>query len=66
MPPPRHSGFRAAILAASMSLGNVAPVDLFRFLRVPAIHWILRRTAPRHRPAAWRRSRTRPNRWRRG
>jgi hypothetical protein len=33
---------RAAILTALMNLTPVAPVDLFRFLRVPAIVWTIR------------------------
>jgi hypothetical protein len=33
---------RAAILSAMMSLTPMAPVDLLRFLNVPAIVWTLR------------------------
>ena len=34
---------REALLAATMSLVPAAPVDVFRFLNVPAIMLILRR-----------------------
>lgn len=34
---------RAAILSALMSLTPAAPVDLLRFLNVPAIVWTLRK-----------------------
>jgi hypothetical protein len=37
-------GARAALLAATMNLIPIAPIDLFRFLRVPAIVFTLRRT----------------------
>ena len=32
---------RAAILAAAMNLTPIAAVDIFRFLRVPAIVWTM-------------------------
>ncbi len=35
---------REAILAATMNLVPAAPVDVLRFLRVPAIVWVLRRS----------------------
>ena len=38
-----QSAARAALLAARMSLIPAAPVDLFRFLNVPAIVMVLRR-----------------------
>ncbi|HEY0139891.1 MAG TPA: hypothetical protein VGF48_03285 [Thermoanaerobaculia bacterium] len=37
------SPVRAAVFAAAMSVIPAAPVDILRFLRVPAIVWILRR-----------------------
>ena len=37
--------YRAALLAATMNLVPVAPVDVMRFLRVPAIVLTLRRAA---------------------
>ncbi len=36
------SDMRAAILAAAMNLSPIAAVDIFRFLRVPAIVWTIR------------------------
>lgn len=38
---------REAILAATMNLVPAAPVDVLRFLRVPAIVWVLRRNHAR-------------------
>lgn len=38
---------REALLAATMSLIPAAPVDLFRFLNVPAIVMVLRRARGR-------------------
>jgi hypothetical protein len=38
-----RSSARAALLAAAMNLVPAAPLDLLRFLRVPAIVWVLRR-----------------------
>jgi len=38
---------RAAVLAAAMNLIPAAPVDLFRFLNVPAIVWTIRRVRGR-------------------
>ncbi|HJQ36483.1 MAG TPA: hypothetical protein VKB93_05045 [Thermoanaerobaculia bacterium] len=34
---------REALLAATMNLVPAAPVDVLRFLRVPAIVWVMRR-----------------------
>lgn len=34
---------RAAVLAVRMSLEPVASIDILRYLRVPAIVWVLRR-----------------------
>jgi hypothetical protein len=34
---------REALLAATMNLVPAAPLDVLRFLRVPAIVWIMRR-----------------------
>jgi hypothetical protein len=44
---PARSNARAALLAATMNLVPMAPVDLFRFLRVPAIVMTIRRTCGR-------------------
>ena len=50
------SSARAAVLAAAMNLVPVASVDVLRFLRVPAIVYVLRRASGRtcigdcHRP----------------
>jgi hypothetical protein len=38
----KGSNARAAVLAAAMSFIPAAPVDIFRFLNVPAIVMILR------------------------
>jgi hypothetical protein len=38
---------REALLAATMNLVPAAPVDVLRFLRVPAIVWVMRRTRGR-------------------
>jgi hypothetical protein len=38
----RGSNTRAALLAATMNLVPAAPVDLLRFLRVPAIVLVIR------------------------
>jgi hypothetical protein len=38
-----RSSARAALLAAAMNLIPAAPLDFLRFLRVPAIVWVLRR-----------------------
>jgi hypothetical protein len=38
---------RATLLAAAMNIGTVEPLDLFRYLRVPAIHFVLRKAAER-------------------
>jgi hypothetical protein len=38
-----RSSARAALLAAAMNFIPAAPLDLLRFLRVPAIVWVLRR-----------------------
>ena len=46
---------RALFLAITMNVAPVAPVDILRFLRVPAIVWVMRRnrgrvcTDPTHR-----------------
>lgn len=57
---------REALLAATMSLIPAAPVDVFRFLNVPAIVMVLRRAHGRvcrdrnhRRPAGG----TAPRRW---
>ncbi|HXI11224.1 MAG TPA: hypothetical protein VNM92_01070 [Thermoanaerobaculia bacterium] len=34
---------RAAVLAMAMNVGTVQPLDLLRLLRVPAIHFVLKR-----------------------
>ncbi|HYR29522.1 MAG TPA: hypothetical protein VEU30_13710 [Thermoanaerobaculia bacterium] len=34
---------RALFLAITMNVSPVAPVDILRFLRVPAIVWVMRR-----------------------
>ena len=64
----RSMNARAALLAASLSFRTIEPLDLLRYLRLPAIHHIIRREsdrrdaarhckgacrAPRH---GWRRS----------
>lgn len=38
-----RSSVRSAVFAAAVSLIPAAPVDILRFLRVPAIVWVLRR-----------------------
>jgi hypothetical protein len=38
-----RSSARAALLAAAMNLIPAAPLDFLRFLRVPAIVWVMRR-----------------------
>jgi hypothetical protein len=43
----RLSGTRAAVLAAAMNLIPAAPVDLFRFLNVPAIVMTIRQVKGR-------------------
>jgi hypothetical protein len=40
---------RAAVLAFAMNVVPVVPVDIFRFLRVPAIVWVLRKEKERGR-----------------
>jgi hypothetical protein len=40
--------FRAAVLTARMALAPLAELDVLRYLRVPAIVWVMRR-APRAR-----------------
>ncbi|HKR64708.1 MAG TPA: hypothetical protein VJZ00_13330 [Thermoanaerobaculia bacterium] len=49
---------RAALLAATMNFFPAAPVDLFRFLRVPAIVMTLRRTHRCSAPCGTRRRRS--------
>ena len=43
----KGSNTRAAVLAAAMNLIPAAPVDLFRFLNVPAIVWTIRKVRGR-------------------
>jgi hypothetical protein len=43
----KGSNTRAAVLAASMNLVPAAPVDIFRFLNVPAIVMTIRRVKGR-------------------
>ena len=54
---------RAAILTALMNFTPAAPVDIFRFLRVPAIVWTMRRTKTcqrcESRQFSWSESRSR-------
>lgn len=38
-----RSSVRSAVFAAAVSFLPAAPVDLLRFLRVPAIVWVLRK-----------------------
>ena len=38
-----HTMIREALLAATMNLVPAAPLDVLRFLRVPAIVWVMRR-----------------------
>jgi hypothetical protein len=51
-----RKSYQAAVLAAAMNLVPAAPVDILRFLRVPAIVLTLRRVRARvcnderHRP----------------
>jgi hypothetical protein len=57
----KGSNTRAALLAATMSLIPAAPVDVFRFLNVPAIVMTIRRIRGRvcrdaHRQHARRRA----------
>jgi hypothetical protein len=57
---PKGSNTRAAVLAAAMNLIPAAPVDLFRFLNVPAIVMTIRQVKGRvcrdvHTPHARRR-----------
>ncbi|HVR43247.1 MAG TPA: hypothetical protein VMS56_07335 [Thermoanaerobaculia bacterium] len=67
MPSPSASRFRAALLATAMNLGTAAPLDPFRFLRVPAIHFILRRKIVRWCASGSCGTTTRRrSRWRRG
>jgi hypothetical protein len=57
---PARSSARAALLAAAMNLVPAAPVDLLRFLRVPAIVLTIRQVKGRVcSDAAHRRRRTR-------
>jgi len=42
-----HGMIREALLAATMNLVPAAPLDVLRFLRVPAIVWVLRRNRAR-------------------
>jgi len=44
---PARSNARAALLAAAMNLIPAAPVDLFRFLNVPAIVLTIRQVRGR-------------------
>ena len=39
----RLSRTRAALLTAAMNVVTIEPLDLLRYLRVPAIHYVLRR-----------------------
>ncbi len=43
----KGSNTRAAVLAAAMNLVPAAPVDMFRFLNVPAIVMTIRRVKGR-------------------
>jgi hypothetical protein len=52
-----HAMIREALLAATMNLVPAAPVDVLRFLRVPAIVLTLRRQ--QHRFCRCRRARRR-------
>jgi len=52
-----HAMIREAFLAATRNLVPAAPVDVLRFLRVPAIVWTIRRQ--RHRLCRCRRLRRR-------
>lgn len=45
---------KALLLAFTMNIVPVAQLDVLRFLRVPAIVWVLKRTAP---SARWHRGR---------
>jgi hypothetical protein len=47
MPMAKGSNTRAAVLAAAMNLIPAAPVDVFRFLNVPAIVMTIRRVRGR-------------------
>jgi len=40
---PSNSPLRAAVLAAAVNLGPLAAIDPIRFLRVPAIYFVLTR-----------------------
>jgi len=51
---------RSFFLAAAMNLVPAAPLDILRFLRVPAIVWVLRRNAERRRPRRLMRRRPAP------
>ncbi|HEY0788641.1 MAG TPA: hypothetical protein VGE86_08345 [Thermoanaerobaculia bacterium] len=62
MRPPAGSSVRAALLAAAMSFGTAVPADPLRLLRVPAIHFVLRRRTIFSR--IWRREPARRQRWR--
>jgi hypothetical protein len=42
-----HAMIREALLAATMNLVPAAPLDVLRYLRVPAIVWVIRRRQPR-------------------
>lgn len=44
---PKGSNTRAAVLAAAMNLIPAAPVDIFRFLNVPAIVMTIRQVKGR-------------------
>jgi hypothetical protein len=55
----KNSGARAALLAAAMNFTPVEPLDFLRFLRVPAIHFVLRH---RHRARTCREKTHRPRR----
>ena len=54
---------RAFLLALTMNVAPVAPLDVMRFLRVPAIVWVLKRSSGvrwhNHRSCGERRHRRR-------
>ncbi len=44
---PRKSEARAAVLAAAISLGRIEPLGALRYLRIPAVVFVLRRQSLR-------------------
>ncbi|HUF17532.1 MAG TPA: hypothetical protein VMS12_05760 [Thermoanaerobaculia bacterium] len=47
----RYSRARAALLVAAINLRTLEPLELLRYLRLPAIHFVMRRKSTRRAAA---------------